>query len=1096
MDAQEIDLGFDEIAHDERAAVAELDVRIPRLDTLAGDEGPVFAPVELECLARATCCQSSGPGLSVGSDLDGNHRAKWAPSRWISTTRMQGEKPAGPDMPKKIQDKFKVKKAWRPAHIYALIASVRNIKKRNLLRGYSSKQMLFPADAEVLRAENSNFDSQLTGAVLKGPSGLLIGQKVKPKKSSADLFTMTTFPALDWRGEVHYTAGYVNAEIASALDLLAFMETLASIENIDAEVTLDRLLQISKQYGASNFLSYKLAYVRSAKNLTAKSLSLISKIEDEMRHRDSAGLHFSALENLSSKISLFVVAQRRISGLVGKVKGNFRRALTLSNFIPTPLNEQDVAGFLLRATESCLIDAIYALMVIFNLSDELPNVVDELEKSLHKELLAKLESVLKRNADLPNGKLVTPQYDALNPDSDPSLNLYRITSAFLDRREFAKYRHKFDRVIGSRLLSEVIGNQFSFTADYIDKELMLSETGYPLADLSLTSLDAFYRTFLFLQFISSKSNLVSLKKEQVKFLFETTMGLEALLSEDEIRALYITAPSTTKGLVGVLALALFRQKSIDPDVDFEFRTDFISHVNSEYGGSVLAFIEYLLHDSPQVANYIVGSLDEVTLEKLYTLVKNSSQAAKIRCEILRAVGQKLGRIEYFIEADAITTRSKVARLQKYFDSSRMYVDSVSMKKWLDSNPTMSTEQYRSLYPRIEAQISSIENDRGEEADILIIKVNDSDEYLVNEIAKDAFEQFCLNNEFGIESYLGRRIRHNTLDGVTTDTVDAVLRKSEFGVAMSNINMRRTVDAWMAAYKGIVDRLRREHLQFKSSSSLFKSSLDPEDPTTQENIRKLSKTLRSAGGTELLNDLVIGFCWKQIAPQLDNAARFIRVKLLREANDSIDKHFAAFPGASELQMKAELHEAVNEVFKKVADWFQVPQTGFISASVRDLCQIILIDLNEKNPVQFDGDAADVKYTGISVHRLYDCLAVLLQNAHKHGKAEAPITVTVGAIQTHTGSALERVAVSIQSLVSDEMYIQSKQRIFEAIGATETGADMVTEGYTGIKKVKFITRTSEGVHTIRCEADDFSKALKLGFSLHSETALDEIASEDSV
>lgn len=1000
-------------------------------------------------------------------------------------------------MSKKIQDKFKVKKTWRPAHIYALIASVRNIKKRNLLRGYSSKQMLFPADAEILRAENSNFDSQLTGAVLKGPSGLLIGPKVKPKKSSADLFTMTTFPALDWRAEIHYTAGYVNAEIAAALDLLTSMEALASIENYDAEVTLNRLLQISNQYGASNFLSYKLAYVRSAKNLTSKSLGLISKIEDEMRHRDSAGLHFSALENLSSKISLFVVAQRRISGLVGKVNGNFRRALTLSNFIPTPLDEQDVAGFLLRATESCLIDAIYALMVIFNLSDELPNVVGELKKSLDSEFLMKLESMLERNANLQDGKLVTPQYDALNPDSDPSLNLYRITSAFLDRREFAKYRHKFDRVIGSRLLSEVIGNQFSFAAaGSINKELMLSETGHPLEDLSLTSLDTFYRTFLFLQFISSKSNLVSLKKEQVKFLFETTMGLEALLSEDEIRALYITAPSATKGLVGVLALALFRQKSIDPDVDFEFRTDFISHVNSKYGGSVLAFIEYLLNDSPQVANYIVGSLDEVTLEKLYTLVKNSSQAAKIRCEILRAVGQKLGRIEYFIEADAITTRSKVARLQKYFDSSRMYVDSVSMKKWLDSNPTMSTEQYRSLYPRIEAQISSIENDRGEGADILIIKVNDSDEYLVNEIAKDAFEQFCLNNEFGIESYLGRRIRHNTLDGVTTDTVDAVLRKSEFGVAMSNINMRRTVDAWMAAYKGIVDRLRREHLQFKSSSSLFKSSLDPEDPTTQENIRKLSQTLRSAGGTELLNDLVIAFCWRQIAPQLDNAARFIRVKLLREANNSIDKHFSAFPGASELQMKAELHEAVNEVFKKVADWFQVPQTGFISASVRDLCQIILIDLNEKNPVQFDGDAADVKYTGISVHRLYDCLAVLLQNAHKHGKAEAPITVTVDAIQTHVGSALERVAVSIQSFVSDGTYFPSKQRIFEAIRATETGTDMVTEGYTGIKKVKFITRTSEGVHTIRCEADDASKILILGFSLHSETALDEISREESV
>jgi len=40
-------------AHDERAAVAELEVRHLQLGALAGDDSPVLAPVELECLARA-----------------------------------------------------------------------------------------------------------------------------------------------------------------------------------------------------------------------------------------------------------------------------------------------------------------------------------------------------------------------------------------------------------------------------------------------------------------------------------------------------------------------------------------------------------------------------------------------------------------------------------------------------------------------------------------------------------------------------------------------------------------------------------------------------------------------------------------------------------------------------------------------------------------------------------------------------------------------------------------------------------------------------------------------------------------------------------
>ncbi|WP_312826148.1 hypothetical protein, partial [Escherichia coli] len=118
-----------------------------------------------------------------------------------------------------------------------------------------------------------------------------------------------------------------------------------------------------------------------------------------------------------------------------------------------------------------------------------------------------------------------------------------------------------------------------------------------------------------------------------------------------------------------------------------------------------------------------------------------------------SVGKKLNRIEYIIEAESINTREKVSKLQKYFDSSRIYVDSVSMKNWLDSNPTMSTEQYRSLFNRSEAIISKAHLDEENEEDFLVLHLVNSGDYLIPQIAKDAFEQFCLNNEFGIQSYL-------------------------------------------------------------------------------------------------------------------------------------------------------------------------------------------------------------------------------------------------------------------------------------------------------------------------------------------------------
>jgi hypothetical protein len=978
--------------------------------------------------------------------------------------------------------KFGNLKPSRPAHIYRLIAKIQDPKKRNLIRGYSAKNRLSSRDVSVIRNGNSPHDSMIVGGLLKGPDGLLYGASQGRKKTSADLYKMTSFSALDWRNEVCYTAGYLNSVTKAVCEITLAIAPLSRLELMETEHALGLLLSLSKEYGASNFLSYKLAYLRSARALSDSDILLVSEIEDEINHRDSMGLHFSALENVGSKISLFVVAQRRVSGLIGRIEGSFRSATSLSNIVPTPLNEDDVAAFLLRATESSLVDTVSAAIVLLNLENDLPSGARELDLRLDPTVRSHLSDLISFARTSPDGTVVTDHYHEQNLNSDGSLDLYRVSAAFLERPEFAAYRSRFDRVIGARLLMEILDDKFEATQlPFDDKALLLSQDVDVLGEVLPVTLDTFYRTYLFLRFIRDRVNLLSLSKDEIKFIFENTLGLEALLTEKEMRAIYLTAPPETKGLVAVLALALFRKKSIDPDIDFEFRTDFIGYVNEEHNGSIVAFIENLLEESPQVANYIVGSLDEVTLEKMYTLVRNASEAARIRSDILKAVGQKLNRIEYFIEADAITTRSKVSKLQQYFDSSRMYVDSVSMKKWLDGNPSIFAEQYRSLMSRGGPKVATVEE---RDANI-VITVSDQSEYLVSQISKDAFEQFCLNTEFGIQSYLGRRIRHNTLDGVTTDTVDAVFRKPEFAVAMSNPSMRRSVDAWLGSYKSIVDKLRRDHLQFKAVGSLFKSTLDLTDPTTQENIRKLATFLQSAGGTELLNDLVIAFCWRQISPQLEHAARFIRTTLLRDANSSIDKYFNGYHGAVDGQIKAELHDAVNEVFKKVADWFQVPQTGFISASAKDLCEIILIDLNLQGRARYSGNAVENKYTGISVHRLYDCLAVLLQNAQKYGEENSPIQVEITASRG-AGSALEFVEVDITSKVPEEEYSECERRILAAIDSSEAGADMVTEGYTGIKKLKFITRMNEGAHTVRCEGNDEAKTLTLGFSMLAEAA----------
>ncbi|WP_426079360.1 hypothetical protein [Janthinobacterium sp. PSPC3-1] len=385
------------------------------------------------------------------------------------------------------------------------------------------------------------------------------------------------------------------------------------------------------------------------------------------------------------------------------------------------------------------------------------------------------------------------------------------------------------------------------------------------------------RTALFLEFVSNRLNFGTLSDEEIRFIFENTMSLDSLLTEKELDAFSLSAESRARALIAVLSLALYRAKSIDPDVDFEFRDDFVAMICDEYDGSIKKFIDFLVEESPQVANYMVNSLDEVTLEKMYLLVKNATQASEIRSEILRTVGTKLKRVEFFIEADSIHTRSKFAKLQKYFDSSRMYVDSIALKKWLDSNPSVSTEEYKTMAAK--DQRRQARNDLTEPSSL---ELKEEDEYLVLQIAKDAFYQFCTNNEFGIESYLGRRIRHNTLEGVTTAPVVAVLKNDAYSILLGSPGMKRNVESWLQAYQDIINRLRHDKLQFDGPTPLFDSELNAGDSFTKENIKTLIAQLRITNSDELLNDLIIAFCWRQITPQLEGAAREIKIKVLTDS----------------------------------------------------------------------------------------------------------------------------------------------------------------------------------------------------------------------
>lgn len=971
--------------------------------------------------------------------------------------------------------------------------------RRNIIRGAvtAARRGSLTTDAiNVIRANVTEGDMVAAATILETPNGLR--KRGVFRLMQADIAVAHHLQARSASLEIAYACGFLNGwkqESVMAIDTIALLSRLTEVSVTDA---IGAVSKAADTWGASNYIALKLAYMREFFELGDDDERGLNAIDVVLGHAQAPMIQYSALENIKTKISLFSIARRHTNILMEHVKGDFRRFHTLNNLLPTPISHDDCAGFALRGTESSLIDAARCLVIIANLKERLPEAFSAIERNLDPEILQSLLSAQERIAAVPQPQLVgsaegnMPDDEHSAFDDERSLLFYRRSVVFLEFQTLCKFRQDIDRVVGHRLIAPVLGEVTRWNAESFgslrtlkqpDGVFELSQHG--TADVQI---DGFYRTYLFLRFIQVPTNLALLSSDEVKYIFDSTMRLEALLLEHELKTMHLNASEEARALISVLALSLYRGKSSDPDVDFDFRANLEDYIIRNFGGSISDFIESLAPKSPQVANYIASSLDEVTLQKMYQIVSSPLEADNARRDILTSVGVHLNKIEYIIAAEAIETRSKVAKLRSYFDTSRMFVDSIAMRKWLGSNPSAYTEQYKEMFPKLTARLAaskSIVSSSGKEATIDIVELTSTDDYLVERMAADAFKEFCVNNEFGIESYLGRRIRHNTLQGVMTKSVDAVLQRLEYNPIIAGTPFGSALRAWESSYKVYVERMRREFLQFRSASNpkaLFNSEIDFTEAITKRNLQQLIQTLRLSG-PEMLDELIIGFCWRQIAPQLDTASRQIRVKMTQEITQTLDQALQRFNGPEELKVKLALENGVTSVLAQVASWFQVPQTGFVPATISEICNIVDIEYDRSSPTIVSGDDSQTSYYGISVHRLYDCLAVLLQNAFKHGSDGSDVTVKMSS-KPILGTNLHTLDVAVQSIMPKADAARCTERVSSALSSTETGKDMVTEGYSGIKKVKFITRLNEGKSTVAFDVLD--DIIEVRFQLKVEVA----------
>jgi hypothetical protein len=856
------------------------------------------------------------------------------------------------------------------------------------------------------------------------------------------------------------------------------MRAFAQLPHSNPSDAINALAEFVSLYGASSYCVRKTAYLMSRYGKEASLQNASQRIAERVAQPQYPAPYFMAMELLNEDFAYFSGVSTRVQIHQKYVDGDFRQFLALHDVVPVPLSRRDLAAHLRKTHSTSLVDEIVSIVCILNFRDRWPDLYDLLVIHLHPDILVALKAFTATDFD------ARALYDDAE-SHEADFVFYRRSLAFIEFSPCADYRAFVDAVLAPRLMPAcppVIDPIFKAQELFAARDLTKVLQGFrqPNDFGKAQACGRFLRTVQLLSFLENHSTQVGFDQHDMRFICEHTIALDVLLTEDEIERLYASSDDASRPLVTVLALALYKARTRDEDVDFKFRFALCETVKARFRGRLEEFIDWLLPSTPQIANYLISILDRLTLQKLYWLIRSADEADITRQSLLRAVGRQRNSIAYFVEADSIEARRQVSKLRKYFDDSRLYVDGVAMKEWLVANPSAYAQQYvKMIEHNVQIPILSAKLENGQLIHTGTVDMSPARafDYVLLEVARVAYEQFCINRHFGIESYLGRRIRHNTLPGMMRGGVEDLIELPAYRILTYDDRFELANDAWIASYQKLIEHMRRDLLQFRSDSKpqgIFSSSLRG-DQNTLLNIAGLGNTIVTVRNTELMNELLIRFCWQEINPQLQAAAKLISVDLVKSTYDEIEGYLGHFTGELQGQYRQHLREAVHERFTRLASWFRQPEDGFVSASTRQLGELILLEAQDENlvdgrAVDWQGDAADIQIDGLSVHRMYDCLFVLLHNALNYGAKDKPVTVSVHQLaRSHESVSQLHVSVSSAFSSSTERGRQIR-RLQDSFASDHSEEAMVVEGYSGIRKLRYITHSNEGVTTAKFKVDE--------------------------
>jgi hypothetical protein len=937
------------------------------------------------------------------------------------------------------------------------ISNIKNPKIKNLLRGLLDKEApkslisthnrlrQAVSDSDVGLVENILFENELY-------SHLSLPEEFPKDPTSVDKYIRLS--ARNWRLELLALGARLKRnEEKLKLAILDVKRINGLLLQLSYDEALEKISTFVQNYGHSNLILRKLAYINSLKKLSPENTKKLEELLNEAgvlrRNYISLGLidlMDDQTEYLKTKKALLAIKNKND-------KNTYTKDIVQSYFHPIEVMPEQFSSKLQTWRHSSLIDSFLFVALHFL------NVKIYFSKlDLNSIVPQALQDVWHQMANVTAENIET--YFLKNSGADGDFEFYRRTIAFIEISAITKYRCIVDTVYINQ--DEKKSPQyfyfFPLTREYFASASSINglQVETPSFESQIKRYDnagagLFSRTLAFLYLLERNNGEESVETNSFMKLMSQTTDIPVLASASSLKNLRrLNNSDFMKFVIGCLLV----KKSQNDFETFTLRRVLQALISNMYNGSIIDFINDVHGVSPAIAIYFVELADEAFLSQLFNLIDEAHKVYEIRAEMYDWMAEETGETVYADRAKTLRVDLKLQQVRGEIDDTRIYVDAVRFIDWMHENIATDLSAALKFGAFDYNRISAFAND-------MDFSVYNGPEAIMARIFRDSYREFCENSRFGIASYLGRRIRHGTLKGVMISPVEDLMNKSTYSSLFEDFGFNRYFHNWFRAYSDAIDILVKDNLQInntKKSTGLIDTNVFQKSRTNilKRAIKDIETSHASSSGITHILGILHMYCWLLLDVDLVR----IREKILSLHQNSGRMVFGEVAKAVKTEhhfllqkFVRELTVLLEETFRTVSSWFKQPTNLSPSAPLDLLFDAVLSEVKgafpDFIPKICDAGTQEIVLKGGTYHLVYDALYIVMHNAGRHGRRNGKLVKYFNLV-TDRKNPME-LLISVTNELPHDVNDKAAERSIQNAVSTDTSNALVEEGNSGLRKL---------------------------------------------